>query len=244
MSRLYGDCAFVWEVLSSEELYSEEAFVYESLLSSGRSIPIESLVELGAGGGYLAQQFDNIPTVILVDRSEAMLALSRARNPNAIHLCADMCEVDFGQLVDAVLIHDAIMYLTDRAQIERCLKNAMRQLKPNGRILIVPDLLEETFFENIASGEAISPDGHIHLTEWRWKPDQANKSFNVTFSVLIRNADEISSFFETHQMGCLSYLEWCEIFQVLKLQLHELDLTSYELPRDLFLLSLTQDSAS
>ena len=51
---LYGDYAFVWALMTDSEVYFEEAHLYWALLNEGRDEPIRSLVELGAGGGYLA----------------------------------------------------------------------------------------------------------------------------------------------------------------------------------------------
>lgn len=240
MSKLYGEWAFIWEALTPDDAYCDEALLYWSLLNDGRTTAIQSLVELGSGGGYLAQHLDQPKHLILIDQSEVMLALSKKRNPSAVHLCADMCHADYGHRADAVLIHDAIMYLTSREAVAACLRNAIRQLNPKGRILIVPDLLKETFFENIVSGEGQIQERHVHLTEWRWKPEMDGNAFKVAFSALMRHAEAVQSLFEVHEMAYLSYLEWLELFNELGLRVHQIDFMRYELPRELFLLSLKE----
>ena len=43
-----------------------------------------------------------------------MLELSRTLNPDCEHLEGDMRTLRLGRTFDAVLIHDAVMYMTDR----------------------------------------------------------------------------------------------------------------------------------
>lgn len=237
MSRLYGDRAFLWDILTPKDVYFEEASLYWTLLNEGRGKPIQRMAELGSGGGYLAQHFTDVDELILVDRSQEMIALSEERNPTAQHLCADMCHVDFGAPVDAVLIHDAVMYLSERSQLLDCLHNIRRQLRPDGRVLIIPDLLKDTFFEHIQTGEVADEYHHVHLTEWRWVPHDADAWFNVAFSVMLKKGDEVESIFEVHKMGCFSYSEWLHLFKEADLKVCPIDLLNYALPRELFLLT-------
>ena len=49
--RLYDDLAAWWPLLSQPEDYAEEAAQYADALAQTCDRPIESLLELGAGGG-------------------------------------------------------------------------------------------------------------------------------------------------------------------------------------------------
>ena len=46
-----------------------------------------------------------------------MLALSRALNPECEHLAGDMRTLRLGRVFDAVFVHDAVCYMTTRADL-------------------------------------------------------------------------------------------------------------------------------
>ena len=57
----------------------------------------------------------------LVDRSAGMLAVSQRLNPECEHVLGDMRTVRLNRLFDAVLIHDAIMYMLSLADLLQAL---------------------------------------------------------------------------------------------------------------------------
>jgi SAM-dependent methyltransferase len=76
--------------------------------------PLETLLELGSGGGNTASHLGSNLRLTLTDLAPAMLDLSRTLNPGAEHLVGDMRTLRLGRTFDAVLIHDAIMCLVTR----------------------------------------------------------------------------------------------------------------------------------
>ena len=111
---MYEDLAAWWPLLSPPSEYREEAADLLSRLGIADGSPSATLLELGSGGGSLAFHLKRHFSLTLTDRSPAMLAVSREVNPECEHLVGDMRSLRLGREFDFVLIHDAIMYATDR----------------------------------------------------------------------------------------------------------------------------------
>lgn len=76
-----------------------------------------------------------------------MLALSRELNPECEHLPGDMRTLRLGRSFDAVLVHDAIMYMTTREDLLAAARTAYEHTRPGGAAIFQPDCIRETFRE-------------------------------------------------------------------------------------------------
>ena len=56
-----------------------------------------------------------------------------------------MREVRLERQFDAVFIHDAVMYLTSEADLQRAIETAYIHCRPGGVTMIAPDHVLETF---------------------------------------------------------------------------------------------------
>src|SRR5512136_647477 len=112
--KLYGALAGWWPLLSAPGDYAEEAALFGDILLAADP-GIKTVLELGSGGGSNASHLKRRFAMTLSDRSPGMLAVSRRLNPELEHLLADMRDARFGRVFDAVLIHDAVMYLTSES---------------------------------------------------------------------------------------------------------------------------------
>ncbi|MBV9580070.1 MAG: class I SAM-dependent methyltransferase, partial [Chloroflexi bacterium] len=99
-------------MLSSPTEYSEDAQIYLDLLTEAAGSAPRTLLELGSGAGNTASHYKRSVQATLVDRSLQMLAISRRLNPHCEHVQGDMGTVRLGRTFDAVLVHDAVQYLT------------------------------------------------------------------------------------------------------------------------------------
>ena len=80
-----------WPLVDDPADYAEEAGVYADRLQEACDGPIESLLELGCGGGNTALHLKRrFPRLLLTDLSPEMLAVSRALNPECEHRIGDM----------------------------------------------------------------------------------------------------------------------------------------------------------
>lgn len=204
-SRLYGDLAGWWPLLSSDEAREEEAVVLSSLLSQAADGPIRAVLELGCGGGGLAMHLPASWDLTLVDQATAMLDVSRARNPSATHLPGDMRSLRLSRTFDAVLLHDAVMYLTSQADLEATMHTIAAHLRVGGAAVVVPDVTRETFFESTLMDGAEGPGGtSARLLEWRWDPDPDDETFLDELVLVVRDDDGVHTVHETHEMGLFS----------------------------------------
>ena len=182
MERLYTDLANWWPLLSPPDTYVEEGPLYFGWLAHLLGRAPQTLMELGSGGGHLASHYPAECTVTLVDLSEEMLSVSRSLNPEREHLCGDMRTMRLGRTFEAVLIHDAIMYMTCRKDVVAALKTAAAHLAPGGPLVVLPDVIEESFMERTLVGGQSDGERAIQVMEWHWDADPQDESFTVEFS--------------------------------------------------------------
>jgi SAM-dependent methyltransferase len=194
LHRLYADLAPWWLVLSPPADRRAEAAQIQRWLRSPASI-----LELGSGAGQLARMFD--AEVVLVDRSEAMVAVSRTLQPERTHHVADLCTLDLERTFDAVVLHDAVMYLTEPGQLEAAFATAARHLRPGGRFVVLPDFVADGFEEHLVSGSRTAGARTAAMMEWHWDPDPDDATVQVDFSLLLREGARMTAVHEAHTMA-------------------------------------------
>jgi hypothetical protein len=214
--RLYSDFASWWPLLSPPSHYVEEAADLLPHLLGGADPPGRlTLLELGSGGGSLAYHFKDRFALTLTDRSPEMLAVNRTVNPECEHIRGDMTSLDLGREFDRVLVHDAIMYATEPQSVRATLRTAVRHCRPNGRVVVVPDCVRETFEPSTDHGGEDGPDGRaLRYLEWSWDPDPADYTYEVVYALVLREANgEIRFERDVHREGCFpraDWVSWCE----------------------------------
>jgi SAM-dependent methyltransferase len=209
--RLYSDLASWWSLLSPPVHYVEEAEDLLPLLREGvGESTTATLLELGAGGGSLASHLKPYFRLTLTDRSPEMLANSRRVNPESEHIVGDMRSLDLGREFDRVLIHDAIMYLTEPGDVQAALRTAARHCRRGGRLVVLPDCVRETFTAATECGGEDGPDGRgLRYLQWSWDPDPADHTFETNYAYLLREADgSVRAELDRHLIGCFPRADW------------------------------------
>ena len=100
------------------------------------SRPVQSVLELGSGGGNNASHLKARFALTLSDLSPQMLELSRTLNPELEHVEGDMRTLRLGRRFDAVFAHDATSYLTSAEDVRALAKTAAAHLEPGGLALL------------------------------------------------------------------------------------------------------------
>jgi SAM-dependent methyltransferase len=211
MPSLYDTLTPWYRLVDPTSDHLDEATVYGDALARAADPRPETLLELGSGAGnnafFLAQRF----RCTLTDRSPEMLALSRQILPLTEHLLGDMLTLRLGRTFDAVLIHDAIMYMTTEADLRAAVETAFVHTRPGGSALFAPDYVRESFRE--ATNPISGDEGGRSLRglEWAWDPDPLDDTYRVDYMFLLREAGDVRSVHDRHTEGLFSRATWISL---------------------------------
>jgi SAM-dependent methyltransferase len=209
---MYTALASWWPLLSAPEDYAEEAELYGRLFVEAVRPRPRTILELGSGGGNNASHLKRHFELTLVDRSPAMLAVSRALNPECEHITGDMRSVRLGRLFDAVFVHDAVCYMTAEADLRAAIATAYVHCRPGGAALFCPDFVAETFRPGTDHGGHDGGQRGLRYLEWTWDPDPSDTSYLVDFAYLLRHEDgSVTAERDRHQFGLFSRAHWLRL---------------------------------
>lgn len=210
--EFYGSLAPWWPLISPVEDYADEAAYLARLL---REVPrpTRSVLELGSGGGHLAHHLAGEFCLTLTDLSPEMLAASRALNPDCVHHRGDMRSLRLTERFDAVIVHDAIDYMTTEADLSAVFTTASHHLRPRGRLLIVPDHTFETFEPGTdISGSDSHDGGGARLFEWTWDPDPTDTWVRTEYVFVLRDEQGVvTTTSESHRHGLFPEATWIRL---------------------------------
>lgn len=208
--KLYNELASWWPVFSPPSHYGEEARELLPVLESAAVPAPRTLLELGCGGGSMAFHLKERFRLTLVDRASPMLAVSRVVNPECEHVLGDMRSVRLDREFDLVFIHDAIMYATDARAVLATLGTAARHCRPGGGVVVVPDHVRETFESSTSTGGEDGSDGRaLRYLEWAWDPDPADDTYEVAFTLMLRDRDgSLRLESDRHRFGLFPRAMW------------------------------------
>lgn len=212
--RLYTDFAEWWPLLSAPADYADEAEFFRRTLCDASAETPRTLLELGSGGGNTASHLKAHFTMTLVDRSPAMLAVSRSLNPECEHLAGDMRSLRLGRTFDVVFVHDAIMYLTTLQDLTQAVQTAFVHCRPKGVALFVPDFVRETFVPGTDHGGHDGPDRGLRYLEWIWDPDPSDTTYVADYAYLLRDGTGVVRVErDRHLLGLFARGEWLEVLR-------------------------------
>jgi SAM-dependent methyltransferase len=210
--KLYCELAGWWPLLSPPADYAEEAALYQRVLLDTCERSPHTLLELGSGGGNNASHLKARFSIALVDRSPAMLQVSRALNPECEHIEGDMRTVRLGRQFDCVFIHDAVAYITTEADLRRTMATAWAHCRPGGAALFAPDHVRESFRESTDHGGRDEGQRGLRYLEWTWDPDPADSSYLVDYAYLLRDGDGAMHVeWDRHVEGLFARADWLRL---------------------------------
>ena len=180
-----------FHLLTAPEDYAEEAAFYRHLLTEACvKPPIDTVLELGSGGGNNALHMKAHFQLTLTDLSPQMLDLSRTINPELEHIQGDMRTLRLDREFDAVFVHDAVVYMTTEDDLAAAIRTAFVHCRPGGGALFAPDHTRENFKPSTDHGGHDGADGRaLRYLEWTWDPDPTDTAYTVDFAYLLREAD-------------------------------------------------------
>ena len=211
-NRLYNDLALLWPLLDPPEDYAEEAAFWRQALRDKLGPGRHKVLELGVGGGHLLSHLTGDVEATAVDISPQMLTHSRALNPGVEHHLGDMLFVRLGRRFQAVLIHDAISYMSTEQDLAATFETARAHLHLGGIIITVPDWFAETF-----SGTTVKHRtrrmGNTEFTyvQYCTTIDPSNSTVETVFVYFIKEGDRLQVETDQHVTGLFPLATWQEL---------------------------------
>jgi len=211
LPKMYTKLASWWPLISAPEDYEEEAKAFINILKSNCK-DIKTLLELGCGGGNNASHLKKYFKITLTDISPSMIEVSKKLNPECEHIEGDMRNIRLGHTFDAVFIHDAIMYMTNEADLKKAIETAYIHCKDGGCVLIVPDAFKENFSPKTEHGGHDGEKRSMRYLEWIYDPDPFDSTYITDFAHLLHGENgEVRIKYDRHINGIFSKDKWLDI---------------------------------
>lgn len=214
LGRIYDDLAFLMPLITPPAEYAEEAAHWRTLLREKLGSGRHAILELGVGGGHNLSHFAAEFDATAVDLSGAMLAHCRRLNPGVKLVQGDMRTVRLGETFAAVLIHDAISYMLNEADLAAAFATAAAHLRPGGVFITSPDRYRETFQSpSIDHATHAAGDRQVTYFEYTHDPEPADTIVESIITCLIRSPGELRIEHDRHLTGLFPRATWLRLLQ-------------------------------
>ena len=208
---LYHELVPWYRLLDPTEEHREEAEVFAAAFRRAVTGSCATLLELGSGAGNNAFHMKQHFHCTLADPSEPMLGLSREINPTCEHLVGDMRTLRLDRTFDAVLVHDAVVYMASEADLLAAAQTAFVHTRPGGAALFAPDCVRETFKDYAGLHEGDEGDLSLRCVEWSWDPDPEDDQCTVEYAFLLRRGTEMRAVHDSHIEGVFAQATWLRV---------------------------------
>jgi SAM-dependent methyltransferase len=209
--QLYREGVAWYRLLDPAQEHAEEAASFAEAFERSVAPAPRTLLELGAGAGHNALHLKRRFACTLVDPSPEMQALSRELNPECEHVLGDMRDVRLGRAFDAVLVHDAVVYMTSEAELAAAARTAFVHTRPGGAALFAPDLLRDGFREQVEPLAGDEGARSLRGVAWVWDPDPADDTYTVDYALLLREGGAVRAVHDRHVEGLFSRATWLRV---------------------------------
>jgi len=225
--HLYTDLAWLWPMWGDAATeYAHYCQHVTSLIRRYAKRPAVTLLDIGCGGGKnvlnLKQEFN----VTGVDLSSTMLEQARDLNPESTFVHGDMRTFRLGRTFDAVLMDDALSYMTCLADFVAAFRTASAHLDPGGVLVATPDVTIETFRQNKtivtpAARAGTRDELDVVFVENVYDPDPADEQYETTVLYLIRDHGRLRIETDHWTMGLFSLDTWRRVLRETGFEVHE-----------------------
>ena len=221
--HLYTDLAWLWPLWGDAATeYAHYCRHVTSLIQQYAELPARSLLDIGCGGGKNVLNLKKEFNVTGLDLSPTMLAQAKELNPECTFLQGDMRTFRLGRAFDAVLMDDAISYMTCRADFKAAFRTAYAHLNTGGVLIATPDVTIETFQQNKTTATPATRDNlDVVFVENVYDPNPSDEQYETTVLYLIRDHGRLQIEADHWTMGIFSLDTWRQVLSETGFELHE-----------------------
>lgn len=225
--RLYTDLAWLWPMWGDpDDEYADYCRHVTGLIERHAEQPAGTLLNIGCGGGKNVFNLKGRFSVTGVDLSPTMLAQAGVLNPESTFVHGDMRTFRLGRTFDAVLMDDAISYMTCLTDLEAAFRTASAHLSPGGVLVATPDVTAETFRQNrtvATPGRRTDTRAELEVVfvENAYDPDPADEHYEMTILYLIRDQGRLGIETDHWRMGLFTLDTWRRVLRDAGFDVHE-----------------------
>jgi SAM-dependent methyltransferase len=213
MHAIYDDLVSWYPLLDPVGEHAAEVGTFVAAFDRAIVGPGDTMLELGSGAGNNAFHAKGRFACTLADPSEPMLALSRGMNPECEHIAGDMRSLRIGRTFDAVLIHDAVVYMTTERELREAIATAFAHTRPGGAAVFATDCFTETLVEETVLIEGADGARSMRCLEWSWDPDPSDTTYQVDYAFLLRDGDGVRAVHDRHVEGLFPKATWLQLLR-------------------------------
>jgi SAM-dependent methyltransferase len=222
--RLYGELAAWFHLLTHPSDYADEARYITRLIETASEGTVETLLELGSGGGNNASHLKARFACTLTDLSPEMLALSRSLNPECEHVEGDMRTLRLERTFDAVLAHDALAYMATEEDLGAAIATAATHLRRGGVAVLVPDATRESLVLRTSHGGHDGEGRSLRYLEWLTDPDPEDSTYDADLVIALREREQpLRLVHDHHVRGVFAEATWRRLIEDAGLELVDVD---------------------
>ena len=237
-NRMYDEFAHLWPLISAPEDYAEEARHWHDALREKLGPGRHEILEMGVGGGHNLSHLTSEFQATAVDISERMLANSIRLNPGVEHHVGDMRTVRLEREFKAVLIHDAISYLTTEDDLQKTFATARAHLGTGGIFIAAPDLYKETFDgTKVSHGTRSNGDLNLTYIEYDRDPDPSDTTMETVFVYFLKERGRLQIEQDLHITGLFPLDTWVRLISEAGFEVQKSPYPVYDDGREAYLLT-------
>ena len=225
--RLYSDLAWLWPMWGDASEYAPYCAHVTRLIRQSARREVHSLLNMGCGGGKNVFNLKQDFAVTGLDISPAMLDLASQLNPECRFLQADMRTFSLPERFDAILIDDAICYMTTETDLRAVFQSAYAHLHAGGVMVCGPDDTPETFVQNHtrATHAAAAKPEHVEVVfiENYFDPAPGDTEYDALMIYLIRENGQLRIEHDLHRLGLFSLDVWRRLLISAGFEIHAVE---------------------
>lgn len=212
---LYDELTPWYRLLDATEDHIDEASIYEAAIRRALGLPAgkPTLLDLGAGAGNNAFYLKGAFECTLSDLSAPMLELSEAINPECTHVVGDMREMRLQESFDAVLVHDAVVYMRTEDELRAAMQTAFVHTKPGGVAIVATDCTVESFQDATSIHTASEGTRSLRCLDYTYDPDPSDTSYTVDYAFLLRDGNQVRAVHDRHLEGLFPRATWIQVLE-------------------------------
>lgn len=216
----YNDLAWTESLLASPEDVSQEVTPLIETINAKAERSVSTILHLGCGAGAYDFSLKQHYSVTGVDISQPMLDMATRLNPEVMYMQGDMRDIKLDSTFDAVIIPDAIAYMSTRQDLVQAINTACQHLSPEGLLLIVTSLYDN-FQENNFVYTGSADNTEVTLFENNTMLKNTAEQYEATLVYLIRQYDALDIYTDRHRLGLFSRATWVSLLQNAGLEVTE-----------------------